>query len=67
MKRFIRLYDEDLRRLVMEHYDVRPSQVTSTFTEEVVGQGMGEHTVPVYYIEIEENDTFKLVFKEKEV
>jgi len=55
MKIIKRLYDEDLRDLVMEKYDLRPSQVTSVFTEEVVGQGMDEHTEPVFYIEVEED------------
>lgn len=55
MKKIMRLYDEDLRNLVMEKYDVRPEQVTSVFTEDVVGYGMDEHTEPVFYIEVEEN------------
>ena len=55
MKRFMRLYDEDLREMVMEKYDLSPNQVTSVFTEEVVGQGMNEHTEPVFYIEVEED------------
>ena len=56
MKRFIRLYDEDLRNLVMEKYDLRPEQVMSVYTDEVIGYGMGEHTEPVFYIEVEENE-----------
>ena len=55
MKKLMRLYDEDLREMVMEKYDLRPDQVTSVFTEEVVGQGMNEHTEPVFYIELEED------------
>ena len=56
MKRLMRLYDEDLRAMVMEKYDLRLSQVTSVFTEEVVGYGLNEHTEPVFYIEVEENE-----------
>ena len=52
MKRLLRLYDEDLRKMVMEQYDVRPSQVTSVFTEEVVGNS-DKRTEPVFYIEVE--------------
>ena len=52
MKRLLRLYDEDLRKMVMEQYDVRPSQVTSVFTEEVV-EHSDERTEPVFYIEVE--------------
>lgn len=55
MKKLMRLYDEDLREMVMEKYDLRPSQVTSVYTEEVVGQGMDEHTEPIFYIEVEED------------
>ena len=54
MKRFMRLYDEDLRAMVMEKYDLRPSQVTSVFTEEVVDED--ERVEPVFYIEVEEDE-----------
>ena len=56
MKRYMRLYEDDLRNLVMEHYDVRPSQVTTCYTEEIKGYGIAESTVPVFYIEIEEEN-----------
>ena len=56
MKKLMRFYDEDLRAMVMEKYDLRPSQVTSVFTEEVVGYGEGEHVEPVFYIEVEEDE-----------
>lgn len=60
MKRLMRLYDEDLREMVMEKYDLRPEQVTSIYTEKVVGVGvgysLGEHTEPIFYIEVEENE-----------
>ena len=52
MKRIIRLYDEDLRRLVMEKYDARPSQVLMCYTEEVKENGIE----PVFYIEVEEDE-----------
>ena len=55
MKKLTRFYDEDLRAMVMEKYDLHPSQVTSVYTEEVKGYGMDEHTEPVYYIEVEED------------
>ena len=56
MKRLMRLYDEDLRAMVMERYDLRPNQVTSVYTEEVKGYGMDEHIEPVFYIEVEEDE-----------
>lgn len=52
MKRFMRLYDEDLRAIVMEKYDLRPSQVTSVYTEEVDDN---ENVKPIFYIEVEED------------
>lgn len=54
MKIIKRFYDEDLRNMIMEKYDVKPSQVTSVYTEECRGYGMDEHTEPVFYIELEE-------------
>ena len=56
MKKLMRLYDEDLRAMVMEKYDLCPEQVTSIYTEETVGYGMGEHIEPVFYIEVQENE-----------
>lgn len=56
MKKLMRLYDEDLRAIVMEKYDLRPEQVTSIYTEECRGYGQGEHYEPVFYIEVEENE-----------
>jgi len=56
MKKLMRLYDEDLRALVMEKYDLRPEQVTSIYTQECVGYGQGERYEPVFYIEVEEDD-----------
>ena len=55
MKRLMRFYDEDLRQLVIEKYNLRQDQVTSVFTEELVGYGQGERTEPVFYIEVEED------------
>ena len=55
MKKIMRLFDEDLRAMVVEKYNLRPEQVTSVFTEEVVGYGLEEHTEPVFYIEVEED------------
>ena len=56
MKRFTRLYDDDLRDMVIEKYNLRPEQATIVFTEETRGYGPMEHTVPVFYIEIEESE-----------
>lgn len=56
MKKLMRFFDEDLRAMVMEKYDLRPEQVTSVFTEEVIGYGMAEQTRPIFYIEVEEDE-----------
>ena len=55
MKRIMRFYDEDLKEMVMEKYDLRPDQVMTVYTEEVKGYGLGEHVEPVFYIEVEED------------
>lgn len=55
MKIIKRLYDEDLCELVAEKFHVEKNKITSTFTEEVMGYGMNEHTEPVFYIEVEED------------
>ena len=55
MKKLMRFYDEDLRAMIMEKYDLRPEQVRSVFTEEIVGYGLDEHTEPIFYIEVEED------------
>jgi hypothetical protein len=56
MKYIKRFYDEDLRKMIIEKLNVKPSQVTSTYTEECKGYGMGEHYEPIFYIEVEEDD-----------
>lgn len=50
MKRFIRLYDEDLREIVAQYYQTTSDKVTSTFTEEY---DENEQFTPTYYIEVE--------------
>jgi hypothetical protein len=54
LKKFVRLYDEDLREMVMEHYDAKPTQVVSVYTEEVDEDT--DEVTPVYYIEVAVND-----------
>ena len=53
MKKFVRFYDEDIRKMIIEKLDIKPSKVTSVYTEEVTGCGMNEHVEPVYYVEVE--------------
>ena len=50
-----RFYEEDLKKLVIEKLDVKPSQVTTVYTEECRGYGMDEHMEPVFYKEVTEN------------
>lgn len=54
MKKLTRFYDDDLREIIIEKYNLKPEQVTSVFTEELVGYHEGEHLEPVFYIEVEE-------------
>lgn len=55
MRKITRFYDDDLRELVAEKYNVPLDNVISVFTEETVGYFEGERTQPVFYIEFEEN------------
>ena len=55
MKKLMRFYEEDLRKIIMEQYDLRPEQVLAIHTTECRGYGMSEHTEPVFYIEVQEN------------
>lgn len=50
MKHIIRLDEEDLRKLVMEHFDAKPSEVTSTFVDDV---DENNNPSPTFYIEVE--------------
>lgn len=51
MRRILRLNDEDIRGLIMEHYDRKPSEVVSVYTEEVTEDG--DTITPVYYVEVD--------------
>ena len=56
MKKFVRFYDEDIRKMIIEKLDIQPSKVTSVYTEEVTSCGMDEHVEPVYYVEVDMTD-----------
>ena len=51
MKRILRLYDEDIRKILMEHFNCQPSEIISIYTEDV---DENDNRTPVFYIEIEE-------------
>jgi len=50
-----RFYEEDLKKIIMEQLDVKPTQVMCIHTQECRGYGMDEHMEPVFYIEVTEN------------
>lgn len=56
MKIIKRFYEDDLRELVSNFLGVPTIQLTSVYTEETRGYGIGEHTEPIFYIEYEENE-----------
>lgn len=56
MKIIRRLDEEDIRNIIMEYFDVRPSQVRTYHTTECRGYGMDEHDEPVFYIEVENDE-----------
>jgi len=51
VKKILRLYDDDIRNLVMEHYNKQSSEVTSVITDEV--QEDGSLIERVYYVEVD--------------
>ena len=52
MKRILRLDEDDITGILMEHYDVRPSQITSIYTDVEDEDGNVETK---FFVEIEEN------------
>ena len=50
--RRIKLSEEDLVNMVMEHYDARPSEVIAGYETKVNGYSLD----PVFYIEVNIND-----------
>ena len=48
MKKFIHLYDHDLRDIVIAHFDLEPEQVATVYTEDEDGN-------TEFYVEVEEN------------
>jgi len=48
MKRILRLDEDDITGIIMEYYDVRPSQITSTYID------VEDETK--FFVEIEENE-----------
>ena len=56
MKNIKRFYDEDLRNLIIETYNLKPSQVTPIYTEEYYYYGQAEYIEPVFYIEVDESE-----------
>ena len=54
MKRVIRLDEDDISKIIMEHFDARPSQVTSLYIDEEDETGEIDTK---FYIEVEENES----------
>ena len=57
MKTILRFDEDDLRELVAEKTGVNLSHITSINTEECIGYGMSETRQPVFYIEVEKEDS----------
>lgn len=55
MKIIKRFYDEDFKNMLMEQYDLRPSQITMHY-EEVPINEKGSSTEIIFYIDIEEGE-----------
>lgn len=54
MKIIKRFYDEDLKNMLMEKFDLRPSQITMNYMEEPSEDS--NLTQTIFYIDIEENE-----------
>lgn len=53
MKRFVRLNEEDICNILMEHFDVRPSQITSLYTD--IEDAESGDVETKFFVEIEED------------
>lgn len=51
MKKILRLDEDDITNILMEHFDVRPSQITSIYTDVEDDNGNIETK---FFIEVEE-------------
>lgn len=56
MKIVKRFYEDDFKEMIKQLYNVTDSQITTCYTETTVGYGVGEHTEPIFYIEVEESE-----------
>lgn len=54
MKRILRLYDDDIRDILMEHFDCTPDEIISVYTEDYDEEN--NVVKPIFYIEIEEKN-----------
>lgn len=52
MKRILRLYEKDIKNILVEYFNCRPSEILSIYTEEQDETG---DIVPIFYIEVEED------------
>ena len=52
MKRLMRLDEDDIVEILMEHFDVRPSQITSIYTD-VLNKDT-EEVETKFFVEVEE-------------
>ena len=53
MKRILRFDEDDITGILMEHYDVRPSQITALYTD--VEDAESGDVETKFFVEIEED------------
>ena len=54
MKRFIRLDENDICNILMEHFDIRPSQITTIYTDKENEET--EEVETKFFVEIEQDE-----------
>ena len=54
MKRILRLDEDDILNILMEHFDVRPSQITSIYTD--IEDEKAKEIETKFFIEVEEGE-----------
>ena len=54
MKKILRLDEDDITGILMEHFDVRPSQVTSLYTD--IKDEETDEIETRFFVEIEQGD-----------
>ena len=56
MKRIIRVFEDDIKKIVQDYFNCHANQIVSCYEEEEDERG---ELTPVFYIEVEEDEPLK--------